>query len=109
MTFKTKYASYPNCEFVTNRYMNGNLALQVVSSEEGLITTCTVNPGEEIGDDFIAVKNYSENEGMDETLKEMGIIGEKVDEIPSGFVTIPVYKLTKKGKELFKDELNKVK
>ena len=102
MTFKTKYATYEGCEFKTGRYCNGNLALQVVSEAEGPICVCTVNPGVEVGDDEIAVKDYSENEGMAATLLEMGIIkGEPVYRIPSGWVEIPVYELGEKGLALF--------
>lgn len=101
MTFKTKYATYPNCEFVTGRYNNGNLALSVESRDEGPICTCTVNPGVVVTHDAIAVKNYSENEGMVEVLTEMGIIGRELYRIPSGWVEIPVHELTAKGLELF--------
>jgi len=101
MTFKTKYGTYPNCEFVAGHYGNGNLALQVVSNDEGPVTTCTVNPGEVVPPNAIAVKNYSENDGMVNTLKEMGIIGRELYSIPSGWVEIPVFELTEKGLELF--------
>lgn len=104
MTFKTKYGNYENCSFRASRYSdNGNLALIVESPEEGTIMTVSVNPGLKLGDDVLAVKNYSENEGIDDTLRELGIIhGEPVSVIPSGWVDIPVYKLTEKGRELFK-------
>ena len=104
MTFKTKYATYENCEFETGYYGNGNRALKVSSEEEGLICVCSVNqPWGNVPDDAIAIKNYSENEGMDETLADMGIISEKLAEIPSGFVTIPVYRLTEKGLALWEN------
>lgn len=102
MTFKTKYAEYPDCEFVPARYCNGNLALQVISETEGPITTCTVNPGFTIEDNAIAIKNYSENDGMVDTLKGMGIIGKELYRVRSGFVEIPIYELTEKGLEIFK-------
>lgn len=101
MTFKTKYGEYPNCEFVTAHYNNGNLALQVVSRDEGTIAVCTVNPGQTVTHDAIAVKNYSENEGMVKTLTDMGIIGKELYRIQSGWVEIPVHELTKNGLELF--------
>ena len=104
MTFKTKYGEYPNCEFKTGKYPNGNLALQVVSEDEGPITICTVNPGESVAHDAIAVKNYSENEGMVDTLTEMGVIGRELYSLQSGWVVIPVLELTEKGLELFKNK-----
>lgn len=108
MTFKTKYGEYPNCEFVTGYYPNGNLALQVAIKDEGSLCTCTVNPGQVVTHDAIAVKDYSENEGMVETLTTMGIIGKELYRIPRGRVGIPVHKLTKKGLKIFGLELFKV-
>lgn len=102
MTFKTKYATYENCEWSARQYGNGNLALQVVSEEDGPICVCTVNPGERVDDGRIAIKDYSENEGMVDTLLEMGIIkGDPLYTIPSGWVQIPVYELTDKGLALW--------
>ena len=103
-----KYTKY-ECNFKTARYLNGNLALQIVGAKgselEGEpICTASVNPGIEIPPAQIAVKNWSENDGMDDFLSKTGIIGELVGKIPSGFVTIPVYALTESGLELFKDE-----
>lgn len=103
MTFKTKYGTYEDCQFNTGYYNNGNRALSVTSATEGPICICSVNPEKEVPDDCLAVKNYSENAGMADTLIEMGVIGEKVDEIPSVYVTIPVYKLTEKGLGLWEE------
>jgi hypothetical protein len=59
-----------------------------------LVLTCTVNlPEIAMSDDEAAIKNYSENKGMVEALKEANIILDKVREVKSGFVTIPIYKL----------------
>lgn len=104
MTFKTRYRSYPDSRFSIGTYPNGNKALQVFDNE-GLVCTCSVNPGRKVADDCIAIKDYSENEGMADTLTKMEIIGERVGEIPSGFVVIPVFKLTQKGLDLFKKEV----
>lgn len=102
-TYKSKYSTYENCTFEVGRYTDDrNLALSISSETEGPICTCTVNTWKKLDDDRICVKNYSENEGMDNFLKGMGIIGEKVGSIPSGFVEIPVYLLTESGQELFK-------
>lgn len=101
MTFKTHYGEYPDCEFVTGYYPNGNLALQVVSENEGPIVTCTVNPGQVVTHDAVAIKNYSENEGMVDILTEMGIIGRELYRIQSEWVEIPVHELTDKGLKIF--------
>ena len=107
MTFKTKYGEYPNCEFVTGYYPNGNLALRVAIKDEGPLCTCTINTGKVVHN-AIAVKDYSENEGMVETLTAMGIIGKELYRIPRGRVWIPVHELTEKGLKIFGLELFKV-
>lgn len=102
-TYKSKYSTYPNCTFKTAKYYNGNLALQIVN-DEGLIATCTVN-GRAVftNGDIIGVKDYGENEGMVDFLKSIDIIvAPAIYKEFSGFVTIPYFKLTESGKELFR-------
>lgn len=96
-------------KFKTSRYsQNGNNALMiVVTDEEGNeiepYCVCSVNPGKSIPEDQIAVKDYSENKGMVDFLRAEGIIeGDPTESISSGFVTIPVFRLSGKGKELFR-------
>ena len=100
MTFRLRDFSFPNSWFVAGRYPNGNLGLGV-DDEEGSVCTCSVNPGVEIPSMLLAVKDYSENVGMVQALTDLGIIGEKVAEIGSGRVNIPVHRLTDKGLALF--------
>lgn len=103
MTYKSKYSEYEGCRFVASRYLdNNNLALSIVSDTEGPIATCTVNTGDRLDDSHIAVKNYSENAGMEDFLRGEGIIGRQTAAIATGVVQIPVFELTEKGRELFK-------
>lgn len=102
--FGTKYM----VNFVVGRYGNGNLALEMMGAagteyEGEPIVRVTVNPDIPLPDTQIAIKDYSENEGMVDFCKGLGIIGELVGVIPSGWVEIPVYKLTEQGLEIFKD------
>lgn len=99
-TFKTKLMDMPGCRFAPGRYGNGNLALQIYDGE-GPVCTCSVNPGRTIGPGRLCVKDYSENEGMADFLKKLGIIGERVASHPSGWVHLDEYELTESGKELF--------
>ena len=46
-------------------------------------------------DTIIAVKNYSENEGLLEQLEKAGVIVEKLGEVESGFVKIPLVRIDK--------------
>ena len=97
------YLGEPNCHFEAHRYCKtNNLALCIVDSNGEQYCVASVNIADmPLGDDKIAIKNWSENEGVDTLLKEQGIIGEMVDFVPSGFVEIPIYELTEKGKALF--------
>lgn len=103
MIFKNKFRSYYDCRFVATRYRdNGNLALLIENDSDGQIAVCSVNPWERVGEGRLAVKDYSENAGMVDFLKGQGIIkGNPVYEIPSGFITIPVYELTDRGLALW--------
>lgn len=98
-TYKGKYREYKDCFFRTGYYENGNLAVEIWSAEDGPITKVTVNPGLSIYTDHIAIKDYSENEGMVSWLISEGLIEDTPTRIiVSGFVEIPVHKLTEKGK-----------
>jgi len=103
-TFMTSFGTqYPNCRYTTGRYANGNLALQI-ENKDGPVCTCSVNPpGTALGDGEIAIKDWSENSGMGNWLKLHGVIvrEDALRRIPSGYVDIPVYRLTEAGKKLF--------
>lgn len=101
-TFKSKYATYQDCYFVISSYGNGNLALEVWNNTEGPINRITTNPDIKIPTTHICIKNYAENEGIEKTLKDLGIIeGDPVQMIHIGYVTVPVYKLTSLGYKEF--------
>lgn len=100
-TFISAYGTeYPNCHFSIAHYFNGNKAL-FIDDDDGRVVTCSVNGYRVNEADEIGIKNWSENDGVVEFLTKMGIIGEQVAEEPSGFVSIPYFKLTESGKELF--------
>lgn len=99
--YKSKYATYDRCIFQVGRYPNGNLAVEIWSQTEGPVNRVTVNPDVPLSDDMIAIKDYSENEGMVESMVELGIIIEPAFmTIQSGWVEIPVHMLTEKGKQM---------
>jgi hypothetical protein len=91
-----------------NRYRDtGNIAIQlVVNDPDGMfqdtfdgepVCTATANL-HPIPDSQIAVKNWSENTGLVESLVEAGFIEpEPSDYIPSGFVAAPVHNITQEG------------
>lgn len=88
----------------TARYSNKRLAIMLTDTEDGeLIATATVNiPEEKIEPDEIIVKDYSENQGMLQALKDAGIVTSVVRYVKTGYVECPVCKFNM-------DSLNLVK
>ena len=80
---------------------SNNIAIQLV--DEGGTPWCmaSVNvPDEILGEDVVALKTYSENEGIDSILVSAGVIeNPPVRYIGSGFVMIPVYRLTEAARK----------
>lgn len=102
-TFTNKYGSYDNCYFETGVYENGNLAISIYSAEEGPIIRVTVNPDLIIPFPYIAIKDYSENEGMVSWLISQELIEDTpATVLDNSYVTIPVYKLSDKDIEVFR-------
>jgi len=106
-TYKTQYGDYENCFFRVGKYPNGNIAISIISENDGPITHCTTNTGMKLSDDRIAVKYWSENEGMEEFLIQMGIIEPDPCDIDINSPMTPdIYKLTEKGINLIKEQLS---
>ena len=97
---------YPGCHFEVAEYIDTHNIYIGIIDEDGSVARCTINIPRSIPNDRIAIKDWSENEGMDFKLKEMNIIeGDPVDCELSGFVTIDVYMLGEKGKQLVNEYL----
>lgn len=91
----TKY-SHESVWAQVRRYHDGNIRIDFVGNE-GPVFVATVNvPGiEDLGEHVVAIKDYSENEGVRAELVRLGII----NPIPlayahSGFVEIPIHRLS---------------
>ena len=84
-----------NCNVVLNKYHADSPAIQLteVGTNEDIATASVWISGLEKGE--IAIKDYSENEGMMDALIEAGIVTEPVMFIDSGWVKIPVCRLLK--------------
>lgn len=96
------------CTVKFAQYINGNTAmfLEDADTSEPIITV-SVNPDIELDESTMAIKNYSENEGVvEELLLENVIVGESIISIPSGFIEIPVYKLSDKTLEALEASKN---
>lgn len=93
----------PKCTVKANRYLaDGNVALEATCDDGEPWGILTVNlPGAVIPRDCVAVKDYSEGSGNLRTLIDSGLVEScPVRTVPSGLVSIPVCRLTKKGMAL---------
>jgi hypothetical protein len=82
------------CEVIIQKYGTGNPALRLIDIEDGMpVATATVNL-DGLDSDEIAIKDYSENEGVYDALLNAGVILPKHRELSTGYVTVPVCKLT---------------
>lgn len=93
--FIAPYGVEYNCLLHKRMYENGRVCLHLLDEEDGSpVATATINlPKEELGDDEVFVKDYSENEGMLSCLIEAGIVSEPVAYLERMFVTVPKCKL----------------
>ena len=86
-----------SCKLHRGSYDGGQTALWLTDSfTKEPIAKCTVNlPGDNIAPDEVAIKDYSENEGMVDALVAAGVVYIPHRQISIGFVTIPVCQLVK--------------
>jgi hypothetical protein len=88
-----KYCNFKLENITKERYGNGRVALSAYD-EEGCIAKLSVNIAYyPLAEDEIAIKDYSENEGVLEDLIEMGVVSEPLRYVLQGFVHIPICKL----------------
>jgi len=92
---KTRYAYCPNAFVRWAQYGNGNIAIRLMLPSGAPLMTATVNPSVPLALDEVAVKNWSENEGAEESLIRAGVIeGAPVRTMNLNHVKINIYKLT---------------
>ena len=92
---KMTYCSFTDCFFVQDRFVNNQaLCLSVWNEEDGPICTVNINAAE-VPEGAIAVKTWSENEGLDKALQAIGLI----EPVPIGFAAsacnAPIYMVNK--------------
>ena len=84
MIVKTKYGEYQ----VELDWDTITKVMKLIDSEDRspvMVVTTNV-PGTPLKEDEILVKNWSENEGILEELQRLGVVGEVLAEIPTGYV-----------------------
>jgi hypothetical protein len=95
----------PKCTVKAARYLTGGDVALTATCEDGEPwDVLTVNlPGVSIPRDCVAVRDYSEGAGNLRTLADAGLVESRpVRVVRSGFVAVPVCRLTKKGVALVK-------
>lgn len=93
MKFSGPYGEY-NIDIKMSKYKNGQNRMDFIDSEDGFpVLVASVAVEQNLEQDEIAIKNYSENEGVLDFLINEGIVTSFCRNISSGFVKIPVYKL----------------
>ena len=84
-----------DCYLLFSEYANnGNTSIQLVDARDGLpVATATINPGFRLPQNAVAIKNYSENEGVLNALIDGGIVSAPFGCLQIGNVTVPVCQL----------------
>ena len=84
-----------NCRLTWTEYTNnGNVAIVAKDAEDcSPIGVLSVNTYEELPPDVVAIKDYSENEGVLKSLIDNGVVAEPEDWIDTGYVKVPVCRI----------------
>ena len=82
------------CEVMIQKYGTGNPAVRLLDLEDGMPVAIATTNIDGLDSDEIAIKDYSENEGVYNALLNANIITPKHRELSTGYVTVPVCKLT---------------
>ena len=74
----------------TNRYGNGNLHVQLMTTEEPYATLSTNIAGVWLEKDCFIAKTYSENEGLNEQFIKSGLFEDTGEKVSAGYASCPV-------------------
>jgi hypothetical protein len=91
---KVEFKQY-QCEAVTTKYGHNQNALKLFDLEDGcsVAVASVCLPDEQLENDEIFIKSWSENQGMRKALEDAGIIGPVLEYIPVGWVKASKHKL----------------
>ncbi len=92
--YKVRFQSF-NCIVEVLEYTNGRKALELIDAKTGeLVLVATTNlPHAQMDADEVAIKNYSENEGVLDVLIKAQIISQPQRYEQNGYITAPICKL----------------
>jgi hypothetical protein len=84
-----------DCNVKIGRYPNGRIAIQLIDAENGEpFATATTNlPELPLEDDQVVIKNYAENEGIEEPLVEAGVLVKKLCNAVTQIGSVPIYRI----------------
>lgn len=92
---KVKFKQW-DCETRIGWYSNGNLGIILVDVEDGgTVAKATINTDVELPESQVAIKDYSENEGITEALLKAGVIKKFIKTIFTGYLAVPVFTVCK--------------
>ena len=74
------------------KYYNGNTCIQLFC-DDGPYATVTTNTDKKLPVDTAVIKNYSENEGLDVVLQEVGLLSKPIGYQNTGFMRCPICKI----------------
>lgn len=86
------------CEVQVEKYQSGYKAIRLIDQEDGQSVVIATTNLEELDSDEVAIKDYSENEGIYDALLEANVIFPKHRELSTGYITVPVCRLTENYK-----------
>ncbi len=90
---KTKFVDAPECRFYKRRTGKGKHLLGIKRNGEygwEPLMDVTIELGDPVPENCIAIKSYSENEGLLEYLQGLGLITKVLCYVHSGYVRIPI-------------------
>lgn len=96
INFKDAYGGTYTLKLEIYKYWNNQIAIQLTDVEDNapyMVATCCIE--DELKEDEVCIKNYSENEGILECLIENKIISQPIRQVNSGYVTLNICKLLK--------------
>lgn len=93
-TFQPPYSDGPVTVYLQSRnYPSGNVRIDLIDARDHCpYMSVTVNI-EGLDENEVAIKNYSENEGILDVLVDEGIVKPPHRHVKSGFVLIPICEL----------------
>jgi len=97
ITHCSPYGGEYSLMLVYGKYPNGQTKIQLYDAEDGMpYATATSMVKMHIDEDCVVIKNYSENEGILDSLIKAGIVSYPHSYIPSGYINLSVCKLLTK-------------